>query len=279
VAQLVDYFVTDESPECPIGGPIYRISDGEATVVAQGGLLQKPRGGVFDAAGQFIVADGFVGLLKVDPGTGAVTLIAAGPPYNPRDVKIDAQGNYIVVDWPSGQNARLGPPAVYRITPEGDVSIIAQGSPLLGPHGLAIDGGGNYIIGDPQAGVIRITPAGQMTMVVPSSPNGELNKSADVAVDALGNYIVVDKSKGKLLRVSPEGIVTIIHGGPPFTNADSGTANGPRGVLVDDAGNYILVDEGARAIFQVTPEGQASTIFQGDPLCGPADLNIVPAGN
>ena len=231
-----------------------------------------------DGDGQYIVADGNVGLMKVDLDTGAVSLIAAGPPFNPRDVKIDAQGNYIVVDWPNEPNAQFGTPAVYRVSPAGEVSIIAQGSPLTGPHGLAIDHDGNYIVGDSVAGVIRVSPQGQVTLVVPAGLGEQVFAAADVAVDAAGDYIVVDKGRGNLLRVTPEGRVTIIHRGSPFTRQMGDTPGGPRGVAVDGEGNYIVVDEGARALFRVTPQGQVTTIFQGPPFCGPADLNIVSRG-
>lgn len=271
--EQVDYLVTDESSICPIGGPIFRVIEGQASIVAQGGLLQKPRGGVVDADGKYIVADAWAGLMKVDLDTGAVSQIAARPPYSPRDVKIDAQGNYIVVDRPT-KKAQFAPPAVYRVSPGGEVSIIAQGSPLVLPHGLAIDHDGNYIVGDSFAGVIRVNPQGQMTVVVPGHGN-QIFVAADLAVDASGYYIVVDKVKGNLLRVTPEGRVTIIHGGSPFTTGSRDTRGGPRGVAVDGEGNYIVVDEGARALFHVTPQGQVTTIFEGDPLCGPADLNIV----
>ncbi len=276
--EQVDYLVTENSPICPIGGPIFRVSEGRASVVAQGNPLQKPRGGVVDADGKYIVADGLVGLMKVDLETGAVSQIAAGPHFNPRDVKIDARGDYIVADWPNEQNAQFGPPAVYRVSPSGEATVIAQGSPLSGPHGLAIDLDGNYIVGDSLAGVIRVSPQGEMTVVVAAGPTGRVTATADVAVEASGNYIVVDKGRGNLLRVTPAGQVSIIHGGSPFTRQTSDTPGGPRGVVVDGEGNYILVDEGAKAIFHVTPGGIVTAIFEGPPFCGPADLNIVSRG-
>ena len=276
--EQVDYLVTENSPICPIGGPIFRVSEGRASVVAQGNPLQKPRGGVVDADGKYIVADGLVGLMKVDLETGAVSQIAAGPPFNPRDVKIDARGDYIVADWPNEQNAQFGPPAVYRVSPSGEATVIAQGSPLSGPHSLAIDLDGNYIVGDSLAGVIRVSPQGEMTVVVAAGPTGRVTATADVAVEASGNYIVVDKGRGNLLRVTPAGQVSIIHGGSPFTRETSDTPGGPRGVVVDGEGNYILVDEGAIAIFHVTPGGIVTAIFEGPPFCGPADVNIVSRG-
>src|SRR5438874_2628736 len=159
-----DYLVDTEAPSCPLGGPIFRVTpSGQVSVVAQGGLLKKPRGNAIQDDNTMIVADGVAGLLRVDLGTGTATRIAAGPPWQPRDVVLDGQGNYLVVDWPEQSAAALarangappsgpggggagggaggpaaGPPALYRISPGGAVSVVAQGAPLVNPHGIAL---------------------------------------------------------------------------------------------------------------------------------------------
>ena len=79
---------------------MFLLSGGQVSVVAQGLPLKKPRGSILDSQGNYIIADGQAGLLKLNVTTKVVTSIAKAPPYQPRDVAIDAQGNFIVVDWP-----------------------------------------------------------------------------------------------------------------------------------------------------------------------------------
>src|SRR5713226_9438558 len=76
-----DYIVDTEAPTCPLGGPIYRITPGgDISVIAQGGLLKKPRGNAVLDDNTLLVADGIAGLLKVNLTTGSITRIAEGPP-------------------------------------------------------------------------------------------------------------------------------------------------------------------------------------------------------
>lgn len=285
-----DYIVDTESPECPAGGPIFRITQGgQASVIAQGGLLQKPRGNAVLDDSTLLVADGSPnsgGLLKVNLQTGAVSKLVANPPYQPRDVVIDPQGNFIVVDWPEGalgrdgrRGAPPGPMAVYRVTPGGSVSMIAAGPPLDQVHGVALDRAGNIIVSG--QGVWRVSPDGQVTVVHGAGAGTGLAFAADVRVDTDGNYVVTDIGAGALVKITPDGQLTTIHRGPPFSTGRASTnpqstvgVGGPRGVVIDNDGNYIVVDELANAVFLVTPEGTVSTIFRGAPLCGPADVTI-----
>lgn len=259
------------STDCPVGGPIIRIHEGQASIVAQGSPLLKPRGSVLAPGETLIIADGQAGLLKMSLQTGAVTVIAFNPPSSPRDVAIDRDGNYIVVEQPLGSG--VGIPAVYKVTPDGRVSIIARGAPLIEPHGLDIDASGNYIVADTAAGIFRVTPQGQVTLVAATNPNpgSILFRPADVRVDKDGNYIVAEIIRAGLLKVTPTGDVSNILRGSPFSRQ-----GGPRGVAIDPNGDYIVAVMLANALFRVTPRGRVTTIFSGPPLCGPADVTVVP---
>ena len=269
-----DLLITDEAPNCPIGGPIFRISGGEASVLAQGGPLGKPRGSALDNQGNLIVADSLAngsGLRKVDLGTGAVTTIASSPLVQPRDVAVDGEGNYIVVDWPE---SIAGDPAVYRVSTNGQVSLVAQGSPLVAPHGIDIDARGNYIIADFSAGVIRVTPGGRAVLIHATEPGSAMSSATDVRVDASGDYIIADIT-GALLRGAPDGTLTLIYRGAPFSLFDPQTrTGGPRGLAIDSDGTYVVLDQRSRTVFKVTPQGTVTALFGGAPLCGPADLLV-----
>ena len=272
-----DLIIDDEAPQCPVGGPIYRIHDGQISVLAQGTpVWGKPRGNVIDGDGNLIVADGLAntgGIKKLNVSTAAVSTIAVSPPVQPRDVAIDRDGNYIAVgyaeDNPSGAQS-----AVYRITSSGQVTVVASDAPLKGPHGLDIDSGGNYIVADNRAGVIRVTAGGEKTLVKASGTGTGLIGASDVRVDDNGDYIVTDIAAG-LVKVKPDGTLSVIHRGTPFSSINTqAQAIGPRGVVIDNNGDYLVLDQAAKAVFRVTPQGTVTTVFSGGPLCGPADLNI-----
>ncbi|HUH12826.1 MAG TPA: hypothetical protein VMK65_06930 [Longimicrobiales bacterium] len=268
-----NYIVSDEAPECPVGGPVFRVTEGAIAPLAQGNPLKKPRGMLLDGAGNLIVADGLAGLLRVRLSDGQTTVIAYGPPWSPRDVAREADGSWIVVEQPStGGQETVGEPALYRITPAGQVSVVARGAPLERPHGLVLDPDGSYIVADNSAGLLRVTPQGQVSVIAAAAQGTAFASGVDVALDASGNYIVADGARGALLRVTRAGAVGVIHQGPPFSPPASQGARGPRGVVTDDNGDFLVVDYAARAVFRVTPGGSVSTTYQGDPLCAPADI-------
>jgi sugar lactone lactonase YvrE len=273
-----DIIVDNEGPGCDPGSiELFRAAV-PLVEIGAGGLQERPRGSVLDGA-HLIVADGRKGLLRIDLGAPGepVSLIAKNPPYQPRDVALDARGDYVVVDWPT---VFMAPPAVYRVERgTGVVSAISAGGLLQGPHGLAIDAAGNYVIADSLAGIIRVAVDGTQTMVhaidVPYDPTRGLNKPSDVRVDAGGDYVVADLEQA-LVRIAPDGSLTDLHRGLPFSANDFTTGTGgPRGVDVDLNGDYLLVDERADAIFRVTRSGTVSLVYSGPALCEPADLVVV----
>lgn len=267
------YIVSDEAPECPLGGPVFRVTGGAIAALAQGEPLKKPRGMLLDGVGNLIVADALAGLLRVRLSNGQTTVIAYGPPWSPRDVARDAEGSWIVVEQPTtGGQVPVGEPALYRITPDGQVSVVARGAPLQRPHGLVLDRDGSYIVADNSAGLLRVTPQGQVSVIAAAAQGTAFASGVDVALDASGNYIVADGARSALLRVTRAGAVGVIHQGAPFSPPTPQGARGPRGVVTDDNGDFLVVDYAARAVFRVTPGGGVSTTYQGGPLCAPADL-------
>src|SRR5205823_123212 len=99
--------------------------------------------------------------------------------------------------------------------------------------------------------------------------------ATDVRVTADGNYVVADIRAGALFKVTPDGQISVIHRGPPFSRAGQvPQEGGPRGVVLDNDGNAILVDEVAKSLFAVSPDATVSTIYSGPPLCGPSDVTI-----
>ena len=186
------------------GGNVYKIAaDGAATPFATG--FSGPTGLALDGAGNLFVADGPAGTVSEVTPAGAVSTIASGlnSPYGlafdhsgtlyvsgmgtiskisashtvtpfvsglggSGSIAFDSAGNLFVVSN-SGNDIR-------KIAPDGTVSNFAN---LVGPIGLAFDGGGNLysakFIGTqpPQEQIVKFTPAGQSSaFATPPQPEG-----------------------------------------------------------------------------------------------------------
>jgi glucose/arabinose dehydrogenase len=56
--------------------------------------------------------------------------------------------------------------ALFKVSRSGQVSVLAQGDPLVSPQGLAIGPDNTLVVVDPQAGAIfRVTEEGEVTTV------------------------------------------------------------------------------------------------------------------
>ena len=166
----------------------------------------------------------------------------------PAGIAVDANGNIFVAD--TGCNC------IRRVTPSGDVTTIAgYASPLNRPiamstdpepggyvnatglaakfsypRGLAIDASGNLIVTDfGNNRIRRVTPAGVVTTIAGSGATGatdgpamsaSFNDPTGVAIDAIGNTLIIDSSNNRIRRIST-GIVsstTTIPRAPVYNN-------------------------------------------------------------
>jgi len=144
----------------------------------------------------------------------------------PFGVAVDEDGNIIVAD---AQNNR-----VRKITPQGQVFTLAgtgkQGyrdgegtvAQFYLPCGVAVDGGGNVIVGDTMNNCIRkITPQGHVSTLAGNGEwcyrDGEGNAAqfdepCGVAVDGGGNVIVADAFNHRIRKITPQGHVSTLAG-------------------------------------------------------------------
>jgi sugar lactone lactonase YvrE len=202
-----------------------------------------PGGIVADAGGNLYVADtnshtirkvtlqGVVTTLAGSPGTGG-SVNGAGSVARfsyPSALAMEASGNLIVAD----RNNHT----IRRVTPAGVVTTVA-GSPgnagtangtgsaarFDAPFGVAVDAAGNILVADRNNHTIRrISPAGVVT-----TPYGAAGTAATtdgpaatarfsepygVAVDRLGNILVMQHTYGLVRKISPAGVVSTIGGG------------------------------------------------------------------
>src|SRR5947209_1218528 len=87
--------------------------------------------------------------------------------------------------------------SLIRLSVDGKkVSTIANGA---GGVGLAVDAGGNYIVGAKSA-LLKVTPAGVVSTI--ANAPGDSEWTAAAVDDSNGSYIVVDGNQPILWRIS-----------------------------------------------------------------------------
>jgi len=130
---------------------------------------------------------------------------------------------------------------------------------------------GNYIVVDFLANTLFTVPppAGPPVAIWTGAP---FVFPVGVAIDAAGNYIVVDAGPPAALFIvpPPAGPPVAIWTGLPFI--------APVDVAIDASGNYIVADLAPPgALFIVPPPaGPPTTIFSGAPFAGPQGVAVVP---
>jgi sugar lactone lactonase YvrE len=163
---------------------------------------------------------------------------------------------------------------------------------LNSPHGVCVDGAGNYFIADTFNYRIRkVNTNGIITTVGGgggslgdggNATNATLSNPYGVAMDAAGNLYIADTGN-RVRKIDVNGIITTFAGtnssgfsgdGGPATNA---LLNNPMGVTEDSIGNVYIADYGNNRIRRVDTNGIITTIagtnssgFSGDG--GPANM-------
>jgi uncharacterized protein (TIGR03437 family) len=138
---------------------------------------------------------------------------------------------------------------------------------LGSPEGLAFDGRGNLYISDSQDHRIRkIDPSGIITTVAGNGYRGfrgdggpaseaQLDTPYGLAADAAGNLYIADLGNARVRRISPDGTIDTVAGGP-----DSLKLKQPRNVAVDRGGNLYISDFGDHRVYRVTPDGSVERV-------------------
>jgi hypothetical protein len=232
-------------------------------------------------------------------GTGTQGPAVPGPATasdfnNPTAVAVDASGNVYVAD---GSNYE-----VEKITPSGTLSIIAgngtsgnptpgaaTSSPFTDPDGVAVDASGNVYISDQTSGeVVKVTPSGTLSIIAGTGTQGQptpgpatssrLETPTGLAVDSAGDIYVADDNAAEVLKITPQGTMSIVagtgSGGTPAPGlATSSPLEDPDAVALDTEGNLYIADAGSY-VEKVNPSGVLS-IFAGNgsygnPVAGPA---------
>jgi hypothetical protein len=260
-----------------------------------GGSLYVVDMGAF-AQGATPVADGRI--IRVDPATGAQSLVARGGELvDPAGITVAPDGTLYVAE-----NVGVGPardPAVVRINPAtGAQSVLTRGSNLCYPVGIAREPSGDLIVTDfgelyvggvPQLGcpqefgsVVRVGQAGAQTLLsfnqVPN-PGNLLLGPFGAAIERGGGILVVNQggAQGAVAAINPvNGSQT-----PVATNASTSDAfELPQRVAVLPDGNllvadYALNDQEGGLVSVDRATGAARIARQGPPFNNPLGVTTV----
>ena len=180
----------------------------------------------------------------------------------------DSQGQMVLLDYDGKR--------ILRATPGGDVVTAVEHLPFTHAVALAIDGEGNFIIGDNgEDAIFRVTPSGESTLVAKLPYCGSLNDLA-ITIDDSGDYIVAPGcGPNPLLKVRSSGKVTQI-GTDPSQMGESITSVAISPAWHPAGAGFFLT--GYHEVFHVTRDGEVTTIANGFPevLTG---LTLGPSGD
>ena len=228
-----------------------------AVAIAASGVFAAPAAAQL-GPGEVVVADsaadpdglpGTGAVFRVDPATGAATVLGESPEFDaPRGVAIDGAGNVLVADPLAQPAGEPGMGAIFRIVPGQAPTVFATSADFEAPTGVAVDGAGNVIVTDQNAdpdnlggntgAIFRIAPGQQPTVLKTSALFVDPWSST---TDGQGNVLVADRdgSGGSIMRFTPGQI------GDPAVIGTSVEYSDPSGVAVDQSGRVLVVDPDA----------------------------------
>jgi sugar lactone lactonase YvrE len=242
-------------------------------------------------------------LLRVDPGTGAQTVLAQGAPLvDLYGVALSNEGEIYLADGagrrihsldpemggirPVARDGRLNYPryfsvgehglitlpdspsdAVYRVVPGANLQMtIASGSNLTIPIDAVIEQDGHVVVSDyASASLVRIDPDSGAKSIVSSL--GLFGLIWDIEIAADGSFFVSDVRNMSLLQVDPlTGDQTQI--------ASFGDV---RGIALEAGGGVLVADPAERRLWRVDPTTGAKTSVSVDgEIVFPMGVAVVP---
>src|ERR1051326_6652077 len=282
--------------------------------------LHLPLGLTLDSAGNLYIADSANNVIR-EVSNGIITTFAgnhiAGFSHDnesatvaalnsPSDISFDPSGNLYVADTGNGRVRQISAAGVITTFAGGGTVFteggLANGTPLSGPHGVAVDSGGNVLIADTDANRIRKVANGVITTVAGqggygfagdgnAATNAQMNTPSSIAEDPSGNLYVVDLFNARIRKISPTGTISTVAGnGLTSYSGDGGSAqnalmNGPFGVAAGAGGAFYISDTNNQRVRLVAADGTISTVagngtpgFGGDGSSGASAQLSFPGG-
>lgn len=171
-----------------------------------------------------------------------------------RCVTVDPQGRVVAGDSSTRE--------VYRFEKAGDKPTPLTNGGIGIPMDVVVTKSGDLLVSDLELHRIWKVPAagGKPTLYAEvSAPRG-------LALDQAENLWVVSGTADQLLKVTPDGKVTVIVKGRPF--------NFPHDVVVLEDGSAIVSDGYEKALWKVTPDGKTEKWISGEPFKNPVGIAV-----
>ncbi|MEQ8926348.1 MAG: hypothetical protein RLO81_11075 [Fulvivirga sp.] len=157
---------------------------------------------------------------------------------------VDNDGNIYMADFGSSTSGNPWGTKVYKITPQGEVSIFADG--FLGASGNDFDLEGNLIQSSIAAGTIhKVTPSGNVSTIASG-----LQAPVGVVVAPDGDMFICNCSGNSISKLTSDGVMSTFSSGGLFTC--------PNGIDMDSDGNLYVANFNNSILVKIEPNGKAS---------------------
>lgn len=222
-------------------------------------------------------------IVRIDPLTGAQTIVAAGGYLTlPVAVALEADGDLLVADV-----SALGAGAAIRIDPStGEQTVVSSGGSFhaiqaiaVGPCGDIFVSNLDFIAGQlppSESRIVRVDPVTGAQAVV--SIGSYLHYLKGITVDPGGDLLVANtlwsgNLTGQVLRVDPDG-------GAQTIVVNGGTLFEPQGIAVEPGGTIVVTDIANDSIRRIDPDsGTMTTVSSDGALDYPQGIAVEAGGD
>ena len=256
---------------------------GVAYALPSDGSISSAYNTAVAADGSLIVADGPDNrLLRINPQTGAITVISSGGQFSyPSGVALAANGDIYVAN-----TAFAGTPAILRVNPTtGAQTVIYSEGLLVEPTDIVVAANGQLFISDRQAdggngAIFSLNPTTGVLSVLTQGPGPDTPQGMALAADGslYVAYVPFSGGIGEVDRVNTvTGVRTVV--------SSAGLLSDVSGVAVDRDGSLLVtnIDTGfpnPGDIVRVDPTtGAQSLAFSGGVISTPVETTVAPNGD